>query len=268
MLLWGGDSSNVIVGTGGAYVHALDDDLDGFTECQGDCDETDATVYGNAPQLCDGLNNDCNDPAWPTVPSLEADADHDQFSICAGDCDDSRSTVYPGAPELCDVLDNNCNQIVDEDANGLDTDADGLRNACDNCVAISNADQLDDDADGAGNVCDCRPLDPTAKQSPASFFPLAMAPDRATISWSSFGAQVGSSTLYDVLRGQVAEWPVGAGASESCRASNTTQSSIQDSAVPPPGPGYYYLIRGRNVCGTGGYGFASDGTPEVSSACP
>ncbi len=37
-----------------------DDDLDGFSVSGGDCDDNDNTVYPNAPEICDGKDNDCN----------------------------------------------------------------------------------------------------------------------------------------------------------------------------------------------------------------
>ncbi|MFQ5720602.1 MAG: hypothetical protein ACE5IK_13760, partial [Acidobacteriota bacterium] len=48
-----------------------------------------------APQVCDGLNNDCNDPAWPSVVGTgDADADGDGVLVCDGDCDDVNGTVW------------------------------------------------------------------------------------------------------------------------------------------------------------------------------
>ena len=42
----------------------------------------------------------------------------------------------------------------------------------------------------------------------------------------------------------------------------------EDAQTPGPAAGFYYLVRGRNVCGDGTYGRASDGTSRASAACP
>ena len=38
----------------------MDADMDGYTQCEGDCDDNDPTVYPNAPEICDGKDNDCD----------------------------------------------------------------------------------------------------------------------------------------------------------------------------------------------------------------
>jgi len=74
-----------------------------------DCDDTRDTVYPGATQICDGLNNDCRYPGWPSlVGTNEFDNDGDGFTTCEGDCDDSDSNTYPGAPEVNDAKDNQC----------------------------------------------------------------------------------------------------------------------------------------------------------------
>jgi hypothetical protein len=84
-----------------------DDDSDGVNGSL-DCDDTNPDVYPGAPQLCDGVNNDCVDPLWPEVPAVEADGDSDGHRICHGDCDDADPDTYPDAPEINDGLDNQC----------------------------------------------------------------------------------------------------------------------------------------------------------------
>ena len=44
----------------GLIDEGFDQDEDNFTICQGDCDDSNNTVYPGAPELCDGLDNDCN----------------------------------------------------------------------------------------------------------------------------------------------------------------------------------------------------------------
>jgi hypothetical protein len=107
MIVWGGSPE---AGSGGRYAHGQDLDLDGdgVTPCSGDCDESDASVFPGAPQLCDGKQNDCSDSSWPAPPAAEADADGDGARVCAGDCDDLDARTYPGAPEHNDGKDNQC----------------------------------------------------------------------------------------------------------------------------------------------------------------
>jgi len=119
-----------------------------------DCDDTNDQIYPGAPQVCDGLNNDCGDPEWPTVPANEADSDNDNWRICANDCNDGQAAVNPGATEVCNSTDDNCNGFVDEDELGEDTDGDGVHNLCDNCREVDNPSQRDMDGDAVGDRCD------------------------------------------------------------------------------------------------------------------
>jgi hypothetical protein len=74
-----------------------------------DCDGTNADVHPGATEVCDGLDNDCDEL---TDEEYDHDGDgHAPLGACdAGDdCDDTNPSVFPGAPELCnDDLDNDC----------------------------------------------------------------------------------------------------------------------------------------------------------------
>jgi gliding motility-associated-like protein len=97
----------------------------GFVADNTDCDDANNTIYPGAPELCDGLDNNCDG----VIPVNEIDNDGDGYAVCQGDCDDTNNTIYPNAPELCDGLDNNCDGSIDEGVTTTyyaDTDGDGF----------------------------------------------------------------------------------------------------------------------------------------------
>ncbi|MCP4918135.1 MAG: hypothetical protein GY913_14575 [Proteobacteria bacterium] len=157
-----------------------DEDGDGVAACE-DCDDTEAARFDGNPEICDGLDNDCDG----VVPDEELDLDADGYTECvwdgdwAGDssvvgdedCDDDDDSAWPGADELCDGVDNDCEGDVDEDDAidattwYADSDSDGYGDASTSDVECEQpsgyvADDTDcDDADGdehpgAAEVCD------------------------------------------------------------------------------------------------------------------
>ncbi len=103
----------------------FDFDGDGFTNCQGDCND-DPNAGGRlvgptrSEQVGDSLDNDCDG-------QIDENTDEDGDGFATGgpanmrDCNDKIADVNPGAVERCDGFDNNCDGTVDE---GFDQDRD------------------------------------------------------------------------------------------------------------------------------------------------
>jgi hypothetical protein len=150
--------------------------------------------------------------------------------------------------------------------NYADADADGYGDSVDNCPGVFNPGQIDQDFDGHGDDCDCAPTDGDAFAIPSVEVSGPVAASKTTFTWSPV-PDVGAGTVYDLLRGETTALPVDGGATETCRGSFSV-TTAEETATPPAGVAFWYVVRARNSCGASSYGFATDGTERLSNACP
>lgn len=138
-----------------------DDTLPGVESCLppldhspfvGDCDDTDPDRNPGADEVCDGIDNNCDDQTDvdPIEPIYYPDNDNDGFGdrdatpvasctpvagllLDGSDCDDTNPNIKPGAVETCDNVDEDCDGEADDNPAGgftyyLDADFDGYGN--------------------------------------------------------------------------------------------------------------------------------------------
>ncbi len=143
----------------------------GWVQVGGDCDDDDARVFPDAPELCDEVDNNCDGVVDEGVTStFFRDEDGDGYgqlgevsdgcypgvgyALLGGDCDDADPSTHPDAPELdcTDPHDYNCDGSVAY----ADADGDGWP-ACTECNdadasirpdAQEVCNGIDDDCDG------------------------------------------------------------------------------------------------------------------------
>ncbi len=136
---WSGGSVNVSIDRVEINCgHDPDGDGDGHAslECNGDdCDDDNPAAYPGADEVCDEVDNDCDDVIDEDdaidAPTWYGDADGDGFGdvlvtyvSCtppsghveeSTDCDDADAAIFPDADETCDEQDNDCDGTIDED---------------------------------------------------------------------------------------------------------------------------------------------------------
>ena len=126
--------------TGTPDLSTVDMDGDG-SMADVDCDDSDATSFPGAEELCDGLDNDCDSEVDEEQFEMFADTDSDGFGAAetsvfdcelreghvtnGDDCDDSDAAVNPDATEICDGINNDCDTATSEVGTVMRTDANG-----------------------------------------------------------------------------------------------------------------------------------------------
>jgi hypothetical protein len=87
----------------------------GFATQSGDCDDTNPQINPSSPEVCNGVDDDCNG----ALDGPDEDSDHDGYAdpACAGamgtDCDDEEARSHPGGIEVCDGVDDDCDGTRD-----------------------------------------------------------------------------------------------------------------------------------------------------------
>ena len=152
-----------------------------FADVDDDCDDDAPPVHGAQVEICDGLDNDCDDAVdEQTRPiSWYRDADGDGFGNATGgveiacappegysslptDCDDEGAGVNPAAVERCNGRDDDCNGVADFQIGPNDFEDDDRDGFTD--VGCPDAGDDCDDGDaatypGAAEICDGRDND-------------------------------------------------------------------------------------------------------------
>ncbi|MCA9491956.1 MAG: putative metal-binding motif-containing protein, partial [Myxococcales bacterium] len=163
-----------------------DADGDGSSVCD-DCDDNDPMRSPENVELCDGVDNDCNNIPDDGITFVDYWPDQDEdghgdplgtpINTCTAppqfyagiddDCDDSDPDNFPGNPEVCDGADNDCDTAPD---NGLifvtwypDVDGDTYGNAL--SPGVTTCDGPPAGIDRVANNGDCNDANPNQNPS-------------------------------------------------------------------------------------------------------
>ncbi len=105
-----------------------------YVENDLDCNDNDSKINPGSPEVCDGIDNNCDGKIDNNLQQFRFYQDKDGdgfgninifFDVCVNtpiqgfvmdftDCDDTNKNINPIATEICDGMDNNCDGEVDE----------------------------------------------------------------------------------------------------------------------------------------------------------
>ncbi|MDP2305227.1 MAG: MopE-related protein [Pseudomonadota bacterium] len=237
-----------------------DDDGDGYSEVDGDCNDADGDVFPGAVEDDDSLDNDCNG----CIDDLDEDGDgygYSESDSCGEDCSPSLSTsadpdlppdrdadVHPGATEVpYDGYDQDCDgfDLCDYDEDGYNSALCicGTRCDCDDNNSAIHPGAPEDEEDGIDNDCD-GDID---------------IPDRDGDGFTvedgdcmDIGSETGDVELVEVSA------TVNPDAVEKCNGLDDDCDGFYDNISDCSNPAAYARVRGGGLCGvspaTGGAG--------------
>ena len=128
----------------------------GYVTNSTDCDDSDGYIQPGAAEICNSLDDNCNNQVDENIlfNTYFEDIDEDSFgnpnstiSFCTlpfgyvennEDCNDSNPSISPLGIEVCNLFDDNCNGLIDEGVQAiffLDFDNDGYGNENNSIIA-------------------------------------------------------------------------------------------------------------------------------------
>ena len=246
------------------------------------CDPQTGCVHTNNTASCDDGNacttgDTCGDgvcnPGSPTVCN--------DNNVCTTDsCNPATGCVYTNNTNSCDdgsacTTGDTCSggschgvPVICNDNNTCTTDS---CNPATGCVYTNNTNSCDDgNPCTQGDTCSggiCFGV-PVAPPDEVSGLQVNGTGGSSTVSWS----MPTGGTRSDLLRGLLSAFPVGPGGADETCFDNLPGLSMGDPNVPPPGDGYWYLVRAESICGNGSWGYQeSHGVvtyPRATATCP
>jgi hypothetical protein len=104
----------------------------GYATRGGDCNDSAASRFPGATEVCNGVDDDCDNSTdegvtntyyrdadgdtWGTSSTTQACSVPSGYATRPGDCADSNAARNPGAEEICNGVDDDCDASTDEDA--------------------------------------------------------------------------------------------------------------------------------------------------------